>query len=269
MFKIGIVGLGIIGAANKYGFEKIGHKVYVHDIKLKTKIEDLKSTSIIFICVPSPSNKDGSCNTKIVESVIRDLTILKYSGVICIRSSTEPGFTQKMIEKYNNKKICFVPEFLRERSAKKDFFQNHQLLAIGTKFKKVYKIVCKAHGSLPKKRIILSPTEGEILKYYINVYASLRVTFANIFYEICAKLKSNYTKIQRAYLITGKGNPSMYLTVNKNLRGYAGACLPKDTKSIISLLTKLNLNFLLIKSIHLDNKKFRPTVFKGMRLKDK
>ena len=35
---IGIIGLGIIGNANKYGFEKNKHTVIGHDIKLNTNI---------------------------------------------------------------------------------------------------------------------------------------------------------------------------------------------------------------------------------------
>jgi lactate dehydrogenase-like 2-hydroxyacid dehydrogenase len=36
--NIGIVGLGVIGEACKYGFEKLGHTVIVHDIKFGTKV---------------------------------------------------------------------------------------------------------------------------------------------------------------------------------------------------------------------------------------
>ena len=32
--NIGIVGNGIVGSAVKYGFEKLGHNIVVHDIKL-------------------------------------------------------------------------------------------------------------------------------------------------------------------------------------------------------------------------------------------
>lgn len=262
---IGIVGLGIVGSANKYGFEKIGHKVIVHDIKYKTNIKDLDKTNIVFLCVPTPSNKNGSCNTSIVESVVNNLHKIKYKGIICIRSSTEPGFTEKIIKKYKNNKICFVPEFLRERMAKKDFVKNHELLAVGTKSKKIFKEVVRAHGKLPKNTKMLKPTEAEILKYYINVFASLRITFANIFFEICQKFNCDYEKVKKSYIATGRGSPNMYLTVTKNLRGYAGICLPKDTKTIISLLKKLKLDFNLINSIHTDNQKYKKTIFKGMR----
>lgn len=263
--NIGIIGLGVVGRANKYGFEKLGHKVICHDIKLNTKIESLIKTEIVFVCVPTPSNKDGSCNTKIVERTLKQLNLINYKGIICIRSSTVPEFTIKMIKKYKNKRICFVPEFLRERCAKKDFTVNHNLLAVGTKNKKIFNKIVKAHGYYPKFKKMLSPTEAEILKYYINLYASLRITFANIFYEISNRYKSDYEKIKNTYIKTGRGSPEMYLSVNKNLRGYAGICLPKDTRAIIHLIKKLKLNYKLISSIEKDNKYFKKTVFKGMR----
>ena len=83
-----------------------------HDIKLKTDIEVVKSTDIVFLCVPTPSNKDGSCNTSIVENILYELHEIKYKGIICIRSSTEPGFTEKIIKKFkNHKKFVLYQNF--------------------------------------------------------------------------------------------------------------------------------------------------------------
>ena len=53
--KIGIIGVGIVGSAIKFGFEKLGHKVFTHDIRYDTSIEDVKETDVVFICVPTPS----------------------------------------------------------------------------------------------------------------------------------------------------------------------------------------------------------------------
>ena len=91
---------------------------------------------------------------------------------------------------------------------------------------------------------------------------------SNIFYELSKKFNSNYDKIKKCYIQTGRGSPKMYLNVNKNLRGYSGICLPKDTLSIIELLKRKKLNYKLISSIHEDNKKFKKTVFKGMRMSE-
>lgn len=263
--KVGIIGLGVVGSANKAGFEKLGHQVLCHDIKLQTNLEDILDSSVVFLCVPTPSKEDGRCDTSIIESIVLSLNEKKYSGVIAIRSTTTPGFTQKMIDLYQELKICFVPEFLRERCAVEDFIENHSLLAIGTEDENHYELIVKAHGDLPKNVTKLSPTEAELLKYFNNVYAALRVTFANVFFEACNKMDCDYSKIKDSYIKTGKAL-DMYLNVSNDLRGYAGVCLPKDTTSFICLLKDLNLDFKLIESINSDNLKFKKTVYEGMRI---
>jgi UDP-glucose 6-dehydrogenase len=57
----------------------------------------------------------------------------------------------------------------------------------------------------------------------------------------------------------------MYLDVNEDLRGYGGMCLPKDTRAIIQLMKDLNLDFNFFKTMDIDNKKIKTTVFSGMR----
>lgn len=262
--KIGIVGVGAVGSANKKGFEFLQHNVVVHDIKLKTKIQDVCDTEINYICVPTPQAENGSCDTSIIERVIDELGQCNYKGIIAIRSTVVPGFTQSMIEKFNHLTICFVPEFLRERCAEDDFINNHKLLAVGTHDIWVYRKVIRSHGQLPEHTEHLTPNEAEVLKYFNNVYAALRVTFANNMYEICEKLDCDYTTIKNAYIKTGKAT-DMYLDVNPSLRGYGGMCLPKDTIAIASLMKKLNIDLKLIQSIHDDNLQFKKTVFNGMR----
>ena len=262
--KIGIIGVGAVGSANKNGFEFLGHSVVLHDIKLGTKISDVCDTELNYVCVPTPQADDGSCDTSIIESVIHELDDCNYKGIIAIRSTVVPGFTQSMIEKYNNLTICFVPEFLRERCAEDDFINNHKLLAVGTHDIWVYRKVVRSHGNLPEHTEHLTPNEAEVLKYFNNVYAALRVTFANNMYEICDKLDCDYTTIKNAYIKTGKAT-DMYLDVNPSLRGYGGMCLPKDTIAIASLMKNLDIDLKLIQSIHDDNLKFKKTVFNGMR----
>ena len=262
--KIGIIGVGAVGSANKKGFEYLGHEVCVHDTKLNTKISEVCATEINYVCVPTPQAENGSCDTSIIESVIDELAQCNYKGIIAIRSTVVPGFTQSMIEKFNNLTICFVPEFLRERCAEDDFINNHKLLAVGTHDIWVFRKVVRSHGKLPEHTEHLTPNEAEVLKYFNNVYAALRVTFANNMYEICDKLDCDYTTIKNAYIKTGKAT-DMYLDVNPSLRGYGGMCLPKDTIAIASLMKNLEIDLKLIQSIHDDNLKFKKTVFNGMR----
>lgn len=262
--KLGIIGLGVVGKANAKGFELKKHKVFLHDIKFNSKIENLVNTDINFVCVPTPSKKNGSCNTDIVETVIKELTTIKYKGIIAIRSTVEPTFTERMIKKYKNSNICFVPEFLKERSANYDFIHNHNLCLVGTNNDKVFQKVAKAHQGLAKKKVRLTPNEAELVKYFNNVYAALKITFANNMFEIASKLNVNYTRIKNTYLNIGRSKDT-YLDANKNLRGYAGMCLPKDTKALIYFVKKNKINLDLIKTLEKDNNKLKKTVFKGMR----
>ena len=146
--KIGIVGKGFVGTAISKGFESQGHKTICHDVRLETRITDVLDTPITYVCVPTPSASNGSCNTSIVKSVIVDLDTLNYQGVIAIRSSTVPGFTQSMIDQYPHLKICFVPEFIRERHAIEDFTLDHKILVVGTQDKDVYDTVAVSYTHL-------------------------------------------------------------------------------------------------------------------------
>lgn len=262
--NIGIAGVGVIGSACKYGFEKLGHKISIHDPKFNTHVEEILNSEVIYICVPTPSKEDGSCDTSIVRSVVDELMRKNYQGIVAIKSTVEPGTTESLIQEYYNDKICFVPEFLRERCAFVDFTENHEVLAVGTKNDEVYDKVIESHGKYPKQYAKLAPTEAELLKYYSNVFNALRIIFANEMYEICKALGADYTKVKDTFVLRGTAK-DIYMDVNESFRGYGGVCLPKDTKAIDALVKKLGLNLNLFETIDKENAKFITTVFSGMR----
>lgn len=253
--KLGIVGQGVVGTATKKGLELLGHEISVHDLKFHTKITDLVDCEIIFVCVPTPSNTDGSCNISVIESVVQDLENINYTGIVALKSTITPGTTDKFIEKYNLK-ICFVPEFLREKYAQEDFVCNHHLLAVGTTDTVIYDKIVQSHGFYPRNCVMLKPAEAELLKYYSNVYNALRVVFANAMYDVATEVDADYEKIKDAYLLRGLA-VGHYLSVEGYSRGYDGACLPKDTKALAAFVRTLGLDIELFSTIDRDNNKFR------------
>lgn len=261
--NIGIVGVGVVGGACKQGFELLGHTVSVHDPKFNTVLTSVKDTDIVYICVPTPESVDGSCDLSIVKDTIQRLENLNYKGLVALKSTSVPGTTEKLISE-TSLKMCFVPEFLREWCATEDFVTNHEVLVVGCHEAWMFDLVVESHGYFPKNRVMMTPMEAEILKYYSNVYNSLRVVFANTMYEICKKLNADYDKIKDTYLLRGQSSPH-YLAVNETLRGYGGACLPKDTKALDALVKQLGLDLKLFETIDRDNQKFKRTVFPGMR----
>ena len=261
--KIGIVGIGVVGSACKFGFELLGYDVFVHDIKLDTKIENVLQTDVVFICVPTPSNTDDSCDVSIVEEVVKDLNNKGYDGVVAIKSTVVPGTTERLIDE-TGLQICFVPEFLRERCAVTDFTENHDVCIIGTNNEQTYNLIKSCHGSYPDKFVQLTPTEAEFCKYFNNVYNAMLIIFANSFYEVCNSMGVNYTNVKNAIIERNHINGN-YLECNKNFRGFGGMCLPKDTAAMSRLAENTKVEF--FQNLLDENSKYRTTVFKGMRKK--
>lgn len=263
--KIGVIGLGVVGGAVRQGFQKLGHKVPYFDIEHKqTSLKDVLSTEICYICVPTPSDEEGRCDTSIVKSVVRDLCKAGYEGIIAIKSTVEPGTTKLLVEETGKSDICFVPEFLRERCAVSDFINNHDLCVIGCDNEEQYMKIKESHGHYPKVFKMLSSTEAEFCKYFSNVYNATLITFANNFCELCDKMNVNYTNIKNAIIHRDHIHDS-YLDCNDNFRGFGGVCLPKDTRAIANLSERVGTQGRLFQNILDENKKFKLTVMEGMR----
>lgn len=104
--KAAIVGVGHVGSAM---YQLIPDAVLYDPIRAIGCRGAVNRTQFAFICVPTPSASDGSCDTSAVEEVIAWLE----TPFIVIRSTVSVGFTQKMREKYN-KRIVFQPEYYGE-----------------------------------------------------------------------------------------------------------------------------------------------------------
>src|SRR3546814_14939153 len=63
--------------------------------------------------LPTPSKKDGSYDTSIVEDVVGEIIRGGFAGTVAIKSTVAPGTTEKLNKKYSTIRICMVPEFLR------------------------------------------------------------------------------------------------------------------------------------------------------------
>lgn len=267
--KIGIVGSeGVVGAAVTYGMQKLGHEVMKHDIILDTKIEDVLGTEVCYICVPTPPKESGQCDISIVEQVVVKLNELKYSGVIAIKSTVEPGTTKRLAEIHDSL-ICFVPEFLRERCAISDFTEDHDICIIGSDgphWDLIFKIVKDSHGHYPTEFIHMTPTEAELAKYFNNIYNAALVTFANSFYEVCKIYDADYTAIKNA-MVKRPHIHDMYIDCNENFRGFGGMCLPKDTKAI-DFACQILPNVVFFNMLLEQNSKYKTTILEGMRSSD-
>lgn len=263
--KIGVIGIGVVGQAIKDGFEYIGHEVSVYDIKMpETKIEDVLGCEITYLTVSTLIGLNEECDLTAVNSVVSQLNDLNYTGLIAIKSTVEPGTTDKLKLQYSNLRFAFVPEFLKERCAFNDFVFNNNILVVGVDNDADYDLIVGSHGTLPVHRVKMKTVEAELMKYFSNTYKATKITFANSFHRVCQHFGANYGAIKDAFLFHGVGE-SHYLNVNDEFGGYAGVCLPKDTKAMKVLCDKYNIDVEIFKFIDKENDKFIKKVPKGMR----
>jgi len=237
--RIGIVGVGMVGGTLKRYFEKQGTKPFIYDKgKNLGSIEEVNQAEIIFICVPTPYNKEKGFDLSFVEDAISKIQGKK---IIVIKSTVLPGTTEFLQKKYRHHRFLFNPEFLTETTAWKDFSRPiFQIIGFTSKSKNLAKKILKI---LPKGKTqaILPSTVAEVFKYARNCFFASKVIFANQIYDLCKKLKINYKDIKKLMSSDpwiGKNHLEIF---HKGYRGFGGKCLPKDLKAFISFYKKINL----------------------------
>jgi nucleotide sugar dehydrogenase len=258
--NIGIIGRGFVGNAVYMKFKSF-FKVKVFDLKNElsnSTYEDLiENCQIIFTCVPTPMNSDGSCNTDNLENILIDLNA-KTNAIIANKSTISPGKTEIFNKKFKNIDIIFNPEFLTEKNAITDF-NNQNRIILGGSLKST-EIVKNIYQRLfPKSKIICSSsTQAEIVKYFTNCFLATKVSFANEMNDICNVLKVDYDEVIKNVLLDKRiGDSHFNVPGPDGDYGFGGHCLPKDLSAIINLSNKLGTANNVLKSVKITNDNFR------------
>ena len=244
------------------GLEELVQKNYQNKrLEFTTNLsESVKKSDIIFICVGTPTKKNGSATdlSQIynVAKLIR-ASILRFK--IIVTKSTVPVTTgdeiEKILSKTKSKKLFSVvsnPEFLREGEAIRDFSFPDRIV-IGTNNNKSNKILKNLYSPLISKGakyINTSRRAAELIKYASNAFLATKITFINEIANLCEKINVNIEDI------------SIGMGLDKRIGGrflragpaYGGSCFPKDTKAITTTADKFNINLSLIKSVIKSNK---------------
>ena len=202
----------------------------------------------------------------ILIKTLDDLNRLNYKGHICIKSTITPETTNRMIKKYNNEKICFCPEFLKERCALEDFMKNNHICLVGTVSEKTFEVVKKIHEPICKEFKMVTPVEAELTKYMQNVYNTYRILFANGMYEICKHNNVEYNSVLESLLVRDELDKK-YMKCDESIRGPSGPCLVKDSLAFNQYVNSLNLKIKpkIFQTIVDDMELYPRTVIDGTR----
>jgi len=245
---IGIVGQGYVGTAIKEGFQQ-HYEVATYD-----KYDEEKSTAnlwtltlrsnVIFVCVPTPMNTDGTCHTDIVESVVKEIDDCnhKHKPIVVIKSTVPPGTTDRLHKKYKNIDVIFNPEFLTEANFLEDFKNQSRIILGGVRrgtnlLRQVYSKV------FPHATIVKTGSKtAEMTKYFINSFLATKVSFANEMKILCDSIDIDYDKVVEYSTYDERLGKSHWAVPGPDGElGFGGHCLPKDLNALISVAHELGV----------------------------
>ena len=221
----------------------------------------VKNSDIIFICVGTPTKKDGSsADLSQIYNVTKELSSSINKFKIIITKSTVPVTTGDEVEKILSKKnskskfaVVSNPEFLREGEAIRDFTYPDRII-IGSNDKKSNRILKNLYSPLISKGALYVNTSrraAELIKYASNAFLATKITFINEIANLCEKTDINIEDISIGMGLD-KRIGSRFLRAGP---AYGGSCFPKDTKAIISTADKFKTNLSVIKSVVKSNEK--------------
>ena len=270
MKKVGIIGNGFVGNAVYQNVrDKAETKVYdVDRNRSLNTFEEVLQQEYIFVCVPTPMKKDGSCDLSILEKLFEDISNkdleLFEERTFIIKSTVPIGTTKKLVEKYPLLWIVHNPEFLTARNAVNDL-ANADRTVIGGDSLLTSRVARLYWGYVywgEEPEIIQTTSdESEAIKYFSNVFLAYKVAYFNKVYDVCEKLGMEYKNIRKGITTDPRiGESHTQVPGIDNDRGFGGTCFPKDLNSLINQMESHDINADMFKEIWKYNESIRKVI---------
>ena len=258
---IGIVGNGFVGGATRlFSCKSVSVLIYDTDpskcVPSSTTLVRLaKECDIIFICVPTPMDTDGSCYTRIVRNVVTDLLeeADPRETTVVVRSTVPPGTCREL-------GVAFMPEFLTEGNWQEDFkctkdwivgaddpstlYGYEATVMKETFISKLQRLLTFAvqSGNIKSDNMTVTNTqEAEMCKYVRNCFLATKVGFFNEIHHACRLANIDYGMV-RTLVVRDERIGSSHTAVPgpDGKLGFGGTCLPKDTNAMIQFMLSKN-----------------------------
>ena len=258
-FKLGIVGYGFVGQAIDYAFTNDDLEKFYVDPKLETNIDDLCkwNPTCVFVCAPTPMSDNGTVDGAIVEDAVLKL-IQHTDALIVIKSTVTPDILTRLYNSVHDDdkpRITHNPEFLTENNAKEQFI-NSRMRIIGGPTEESCQRIITFYSTfslcINLSWISMTPQEAAMVKYGVNSFLGLKVTFMNQIHDSAKKQSLNAQRIINGICSDGRiGFAHSRVPGYDGKRGFGGACLPKD----MNAFTKFDEDLTLIaESVKINNK---------------
>lgn len=226
--------------------DMITRNIAGHRLSFTTdKMRAYRDAEAIFICVGTPSDKDGSADLRAVLGVAADIgDALQSIGeqdkpkLVIVKSTVPVGTTQKVREVIQSKtKVPFFvannPEFLKEGAAINDFMKPDRVVC-GTDSDVAAEMLRDLYEPFVRQGnpiIIVDIRSSEMVKYASNAMLACKISFINEIANLCEHYGANVRAVREGMCADSRiGNQFLHPGL-----GYGGSCFPKDTLAVIGM----------------------------------
>ncbi len=214
--------------------------------------EGIRDAEIVYICVGTPENPDGSANLNYVFDVAEEIAKNLNGYKVIVTKSTVPiGTNEKIkeiIAKNTSTGITFDvvsnPEFLREGSSVEDMKKTDRTI-IGSDSKKALDIMKRFYQHLDAPIIECDLRSAEMVKYASNTFLATKIKFINELATLCEQTGADVTMVAKGMGLDKRIGAAF---LNAGI-GYGGSCFPKDVAALFYTSMDHAHNFRILKSV--------------------
>jgi UDPglucose 6-dehydrogenase len=231
------------------------------------KLAAYRDAEVIFICVGTPSDEDGSADLQYVLRVAEDIAdVIDGLGsdqtpkTVVIKSTVPVGTSHNvrdLIQSRTNAPFYIAdnPEFLKEGDAIGDFMKPDRVVVgvdhenAATTMRHLYEPLVRQGNPI----FIMDVRSAEMVKYASNAMLACKISFVNEIARLCERYGADVKHVREGMCADRRiGNQFLYPGL-----GYGGSCFPKDTLAVCSMGRQVDEPCLLNEAVHTVNQNQR------------
>ncbi len=277
---IAVIGAGYVGLVSAAGFAELGSEVWCVDIDVEriarlqagevpiyepglgellernaarlhfsTEIGGaLEHARLLFVAVGTPPTHSGDADLTAVNEVVAEMPLSDRHALVM--KSTVPCGTgatiQRVFREQGKTGLSYVscPEFLKEGSAVKDFFEPDRVV-VGDDGGSAGDAVVELYAPLGAALVRTDIASAEMIKLAANAFLATKISFINEIANVCEDTGADVTEVARGVGLDQRIGPKF---LHAGI-GYGGSCFTKDVSALKLLAANSGYHFQLLNAV--------------------
>lgn len=225
---------------------------------------------LIFIAVGTPTDEDGTADTRYVLDVARTVGEHLNNFTVVVTKSTVPVGTADAVKEALNEvltrrgidtpfEVASNPEFLKEGAAIADFMKPDRIV-VGTGSDRVANMMRELYAPFNRNHdrlMVMDIRSAELTKYAANAMLATKISFINEIANLAEYLGADIEQVRQGI---GADPRIGYHFIYPGC-GYGGSCFPKDVRALQVTAEKVGYRPQLLSAVQSVNEQQKQRLF--------